>query len=968
MTGSRQQRNAARAFCGRDHELRLLQAAYRPVATGEPPGPRLVALVAESGLGKTRLVQEFFRWLSTHEDAAEPEGYWPDALTTFDNNLQLNPDPAACNNSRPVPFLWWGLRLADPGARNQAIAGQLASSIDTLTPHLEPIYRTRRRKDTLKGIGISLGKATVDVIADLIPGAGLFKTLGETAWEMSQHVRGVLEDGPLASPGHLRAQQHEDLASRIVSDLGLLLSRESRDVSSVPAVIIIDDGQFSTDDPSIVTFLDRMLAASIEHRWRMLFIVTYWTAEWNRHLAGQTKERTIAQVIRAYQDAIDPGWAPTFLSPVADLSPIVAAALPGLEPPQAAALLERAGGNPRYLDEILRFCERNPRLFVGRSLDGPLTPQGFDTLMEKTVDLHELVEERLQDLAPEVRRAVVLASVQGQEFVEPLVSDLGELLHEQADDAALEAAEHPHAFIHRQPGRLGAFTQRIFHEVAVAQVPNEFEEEEVDEALRAAVRRRLDDGERLMQEDVAARTRTCLLGVQLFVESDDDTDRVRAAYALAVLTHEFWRLHDYELSNRYGSRLAGLLSTIDSELPHYYLYFVAAESLENQGRFVEGCDLLKVVIPRERRRAERDPDVPERLALLLRSAGHCARKAGDLPAAEEFLREALEIDRREAVAGRTPWAARNLMVSLLSVGRMAEIRGALDVAERDFGEAHDIARQLRDRDDNEQTRDDLCVALVAVGDVARVKGDAGRAEQLYREVLSLEGTGDFASDPERAAARATSLERLGSLMLERGSLDEAERLLTEALALRRTAAERLPSPEMRINLSNVLQRVGDLAQQREDWQQAQAAYAESLEVITQVAGEIRSPKAYRVMSLALERLGKFAILFDDNEQAEAIFRHRLELDRWVADSQRTPAEWRNVMSSLYWLADIAEVRGDLDQAERFFLEALGIARDIAGHVPSADTRDDLRRVLRRLAKLAHKQGKPEVADQYEAET
>jgi hypothetical protein len=92
-----------------------------------------VAIVAESGLGKTRLVQEFYRVLAASEDGSR--AYWPADLATRDDNLQLNPDPAACDNTRPVPFLWWGLRLPDPGARNQAIAGSLASSLHSLTPH-----------------------------------------------------------------------------------------------------------------------------------------------------------------------------------------------------------------------------------------------------------------------------------------------------------------------------------------------------------------------------------------------------------------------------------------------------------------------------------------------------------------------------------------------------------------------------------------------------------------------------------------------------------------------------------------------------------------------------------------------------------------------------------------------------------------------------------------------------------------
>lgn len=57
------------AFVGRDRELAQLQAAYREaVAAGEP---RLVTLVGDAGVGKSRLVAELWDWLA----AATPESH-----------------------------------------------------------------------------------------------------------------------------------------------------------------------------------------------------------------------------------------------------------------------------------------------------------------------------------------------------------------------------------------------------------------------------------------------------------------------------------------------------------------------------------------------------------------------------------------------------------------------------------------------------------------------------------------------------------------------------------------------------------------------------------------------------------------------------------------------------------------------------------------------------------------------------
>ncbi len=52
-------------FVSREDELAWLQAAWYEAKAGRP---QFRVLLGESGLGKTRLVQEFYRWLSSEED------------------------------------------------------------------------------------------------------------------------------------------------------------------------------------------------------------------------------------------------------------------------------------------------------------------------------------------------------------------------------------------------------------------------------------------------------------------------------------------------------------------------------------------------------------------------------------------------------------------------------------------------------------------------------------------------------------------------------------------------------------------------------------------------------------------------------------------------------------------------------------------------------------------------------------
>src|SRR5690606_18017942 len=132
-----------RPFCGRSEQLETLLSCWQEVRGGLA-GPRIVVLLAEAGMGKTRLAQRFYDRLVALEQ--EGEGYWPPNLGLEGNNLLVNPPPATWNAAADMPFLWWGLRLADPTGHNQVTAGGLAAHVDGyLVPHLAAFHREQRR-------------------------------------------------------------------------------------------------------------------------------------------------------------------------------------------------------------------------------------------------------------------------------------------------------------------------------------------------------------------------------------------------------------------------------------------------------------------------------------------------------------------------------------------------------------------------------------------------------------------------------------------------------------------------------------------------------------------------------------------------------------------------------------------------------------------------------------------------------
>ena len=77
-------------FYGREEELAWLYGLFDDVAmTGVP---RLAVILAESGIGKSALVQALYRKLTTDRSWDGPGGYWPDAFQGRGDNLKVNPD------------------------------------------------------------------------------------------------------------------------------------------------------------------------------------------------------------------------------------------------------------------------------------------------------------------------------------------------------------------------------------------------------------------------------------------------------------------------------------------------------------------------------------------------------------------------------------------------------------------------------------------------------------------------------------------------------------------------------------------------------------------------------------------------------------------------------------------------------------------------------------------------------------
>jgi hypothetical protein len=913
----------AAPFCGRETELAALEDAWRAVRAGG--GPRAVVLLGDRGLGKTRLVQAFYARAVAE---AQPDGgYWPAALGAEGRNLQVVPDEGAWRLEAPMPFLWWGVRLADPHGHNHPPAGVLAGAVERdLLPHLDAVHREqRRRARRAAALGVGRGvvvDAVADVVADLIPFGGLLKTLGETGRELQRIAEeGRRDRGPSAA-ADLTATRRQGLVDKLMADLEALLG--GPEGARVPAVLIVDDAQFAPTDPGVTAFVETLVPAAAESGWPLLLVVTSWVREWL--VQRERADPSVASALRRWGAATE-----LRLAPVADLTPAVRAAFPGLHDGQVAAVADRAGGNPRLLDELLRFLgdvRRRPS-FVGRDPTGPLTDAGLEALARHTGDLHQLVAERLAEAPDAVQHAVALAAGQGSEFLpavvrataialEPAGAGAGRSGDDGAVGDALAAAEHPHAFVTTTGPALAAFVQRVYAEVA-----REFLDALVEpDALAAAVRDAL---------------RTCAAAG---LDAELPADAADGFYALVATTFEGAAAVD---DRRFAAQaLRGLVDRA-----------VARDDLT--GLAVLAPRLADVLDGLPETHLDGDLRDVREAAWVLGLVGDRGRQRAQLLRWFGLVAETFEEHRDDPEGdGRVaPWVAWMTADAATAIGDFHKADGEEERAITAYryalhalaiaSEEHDAIRGEADAHAFVETAARLHAQLGA-WTAARAEFDAARHH--LDQALALRAHLEAVDPGEvRSWARAAAWCQRARLGLARGEPDardpDAWARAVEAL---RVGYERL-GPEALDAFVAALRTVAVLAAWRGDAPAARAARAEEV-ALRRARLEVADDPVRRAdLAVALREVALQAHGDGDLAAARRAAEEAVALMRPVWDGSGRTYVREIALRALVTAGELAHAARDADAGRPLAAEALALGRSLLGSaldpVPPAEVADDV---------------------------
>lgn len=426
----------ASELLGREKELAMLEEAWKEALQGKP---QMRVVVADSGYGKTRLVQALYSRLSTDYDLFD---YWPPHLLADQNSLRVMPALESVPGRPDMPWFWWGVRWPDPAMHNASVSrGRLLESYadPAMRHHVDALRFHLEKRASAWAAFISMSKAVlgaVPVLGQLSAAVNAALDLLE-ALQIGRDYRARIERGQDVD------RRYAEEAAQIVAVFATMLENAGEKAEGLPVVLFLDDAQWM--DALTVRILSDLWSAATERKWRLLVVVTHWEREWLlRDKAEGQAEGFASWFLSRGGSGAEMDVVPLPKLAQAEMAQLLDRELPGFTPEQRAYFLRAASGNPRFVVELGLYLRGQPEMFVGGDVRGPLTDFGFQENRKPGLAIEELEAKRFDRASSEVRLALGLSSLQGDQFLREFTLDVAQKLpDERLPPQALAEAERP---------------------------------------------------------------------------------------------------------------------------------------------------------------------------------------------------------------------------------------------------------------------------------------------------------------------------------------------------------------------------------------------------------------------------------------------------------------------------------------------------------------------------------------------
>ncbi len=465
-------------FVGRETELEQLITDWDNIKDGKP---RIRVILGETGLGKTRLIQQFYNHISINNDA---NGYWPDKLN-IEKSLSLNPDfKNKKNQSDKIPWFWWALRGTKPGERNQSEGNPsvLIEPIIHLTSHIKYLKNKSNLTSEKLSLGENILKLVIAISSGLTPVAvGTAATVGTVG---TVGIVGILGATLVGSVGVLSAFQDTRAAVGNIDNIDNMLNdnntildyqnTENKELfetiveyfeqigkENIPIIIIIDDAQWV--DKDTIKFINELYRKALEYEWPLYIIATHWLGEWKMN---KEKKDSFSYIYHQVSDL-----EPIQLEPISEkgeINKIIKSSLPGITGEQLNIINNRVAGNLGFLHDLILYILKDEYWFKENNFQKQLNKDG-ERALKKVVKLKhiELLEERFDDFDKELQQILMWSSYQGIEFSELLTKNLSYQINRNinANEQIKNAKDH-YSAIEDIGNNISAFSSDALHEIA----------------------------------------------------------------------------------------------------------------------------------------------------------------------------------------------------------------------------------------------------------------------------------------------------------------------------------------------------------------------------------------------------------------------------------------------------------------------------------------------------------------------
>ena len=324
------------------------------------------------------------------------------------------------------------------------------------------------------------------------------------------------------------------------------------------------------------------------------------------------------------------------------------------------------------------------------------------------------------------------------------------------------------------------------------------------------------------------------------------------------------------------------------------------------------------------------PDV----GTTLHNLGDVAMGVGDFPTASQLFRQALDI-RRRSLGPTHPQTLESLYWLGDAMHEGGDFRGANPIFDEWVA-----AVTAQPPEMTVQRMDEL----VKVGQLLQIRGDADGAERLLRQAVEMRRTLFGPTHPSVGAA----MHYHGTTLRAQGKIVESERVLQEAVQVLRTA-----HPGGHRELALTIRSLGKTLQRAGRLDEAAAAFAEEQAMHRRLSGD-----DYIFVATSADDLGSLYQERGDLARAEQHFREAVRIYRVNYDG-------RNLMlgNARISLGDVLRERGKLAEAESLLVGGYTTVR--GRRMPGARFRHDSL-ALASLVKLYEAQGRESEAARYRA--